>query len=222
MKLKKMIKIKNIEKRFGNLEVLKGVNMEIAPKEIVSIMGPSGAGKTTLLQIIGTLDNPNGGSVEIAGTDVLKLSEREKSQFRNQEIGFVFQFHQLLPEFSAIENVMMPALIAGRSFGEAEKEAQSLLEYLKLSERKTHKPSELSGGEKQRVAVARALINKPSIILADEPSGSLDSKNRKELHQLFFDLRDNFNQTILIVTHDEELANISDRVVHMRDGLIEI
>ncbi len=215
-----MIQITNIHKSYDSLEVLKGVNLHIAPREIVSIMGPSGAGKTTLLQIVGTLDHPNSGSVVLNGTDVLQLNERKLSAFRNQHIGFVFQFHQLLPEFTAEENVMMPALIGGSAMADARKEARRLLEYLGLSERRNHKPSELSGGEKQRVAVARALINKPEIILADEPSGSLDSQNRTELHRLFFDLRDTFGQTILIVTHDEELASISDRIVRMKDGVI--
>ena len=215
-----MIQITNIHKSYDSLEVLKGVNLHISPREIVSIMGPSGAGKTTLLQIVGTLDRPNSGSVLLNGTDVLLLNERKLSAFRNQHIGFVFQFHQLLPEFTAEENVMMPALIGGSAMADARKEARRLLEYLGLSERRNHKPSELSGGEKQRVAVARALINKPEIILADEPSGSLDSQNRTELHRLFFDLRDTFGQTILIVTHDEELASISDRIVRMKDGVI--
>lgn len=215
-----MIQITNIHKSYDSLEVLKGVNLHIAPREIVSIMGPSGAGKTTLLQIVGTLDRPNSGSVLLNGTDVLQLNERKLSAFRNQHIGFVFQFHQLLPEFTAEENVMMPALIGGSAMADARKEARRLLEYLGLSGRRNHKPSELSGGEKQRVAVARALINKPEIILADEPSGSLDSQNRTELHRLFFDLRDTFGQTILIVTHDEELASISDRIVRMKDGVI--
>lgn len=216
----KMIKITNIHKSYDTLEVLKGVDLHIAPREIVSLMGPSGAGKTTLLQIVGTLDRPNLGSVTLNGTDVLQLNERKLSAFRNQHIGFVFQFHQLLPEFTAEENVMMPALIGGAAMTDARKEARRLLEYLGLDERRTHKPSELSGGEKQRVAVARALINKPEILLADEPSGSLDSQNRTELHRLFFDLRDTFGQTILIVTHDEELASISDRIVRMTDGKI--
>ena len=215
-----MIKITNIHKSYDSLEVLKGIDLHIAPREIVSLMGPSGAGKTTLLQIVGTLDRPNFGSVLLNGTDVLQLNERKLSAFRNQHIGFVFQFHQLLPEFTAEENVMMPALIGGSAMADARKEARRLLEYLGLSERRNHKPSELSGGEKQRVAVARALINKPEIILADEPSGSLDSQNRTELHRLFFDLRDTFGQTILIVTHDEELASISDRIVRMTDGKI--
>lgn len=215
-----MIKITDIHKSYDSLEVLKGVDLHIAPREIVSIMGPSGAGKTTLLQIVGTLDRPNSGSVILNGIDVLKLNECKLSAFRNQHIGFVFQFHQLLPEFTAEENVMMPALIGGAAMADARKEARQLLEYLGLNERRNHKPSELSGGEKQRVAVARALINKPEIILADEPSGSLDSQNRTELHRLFFDLRDTFGQTILIVTHDEELASISDRVVRMSDGKI--
>lgn len=215
-----MIKITDIHKSYDSLEVLKGVDLHIAPREIVSIMGPSGAGKTTLLQIVGTLDRPNSGSVILNGINVLKLNERKLSAFRNQHIGFVFQFHQLLPEFTAEENVMMPALIGGAAMADARKEARQLLEYLGLNERRNHKPSELSGGEKQRVAVARALINKPEIILADEPSGSLDSQNRTELHRLFFDLRDTFGQTILIVTHDEELASISDRVVRMSDGKI--
>ncbi len=215
-----MIKARNITKSYGALPVLKGVDLHIAPREIVSIMGPSGAGKTTLLQLLGTLDRPDGGSIEIADTDVLALKGDALSDFRNRHIGFVFQFHQLLPEFTAVENVMMPALIAGKSFAESERAATELLDYLKLADRAKHKPSQLSGGEKQRVAVARALVNRPEVIFADEPSGSLDSANRTELHRLFFDLRDTFGQTILIVTHDDELAAMSDRVLHMRDGKI--
>lgn len=217
---KPMITVENITKSFGTLEVLKGVNLHVAPGEIVSIMGKSGAGKTTLLQLIGTLDKPNSGRIVIDGTDVSALNDRRLSQFRNQHIGFVFQFHQLLPEFTAIENVMMPALIAGKGFKEAEKDAKELLDYLNLSDRTKHRPSEMSGGEKQRVAVARALINRPSIVLADEPSGSLDSQNKQELHRLFQEIRQNFGQTILIVTHDEALAGLSDRVIRMQDGTI--
>lgn len=217
-----MIEARNITKSYGNLCVLKGVDLHVAPHEIVSIMGPSGAGKTTLLQLLGTLDRPDGGSIAIAGTDVLALKGNALSDFRNRHIGFVFQFHQLLPEFTAVENVMMPALIAGKTFAAAEHDAMELLDYLKLSERAKHKPAQLSGGEKQRVAVARALVNRPEVIFADEPSGSLDSANRTELHRLFFDLRNTFGQTILIVTHDDELAAMSDRVVYMRDGKITL
>lgn len=216
-----MIDIKGIKKSFGSLEVLKGIDLHIDKGEVVSIVGPSGAGKTTLLQIIGTLDRPDTGTITIDGIDVSKLSSKKLSDFRNQHIGFVFQFHQLLPEFTAIENIMIPAYIAGASHREAKQRAQELLEFMGLSDRASHKPNELSGGEKQRVAVARALINHPAVILADEPSGSLDSKNKEELHQLFFDLRDKFGQTFVIVTHDEQLASITDRTIHMRDGQLE-
>ena len=217
-----MIKATNIHKSFGSLEVLKGVNLEVAPREIVSLMGPSGAGKTTLLQIIGTLDTPNSGSIIIDGIDIGTLNERKLSVFRNRKLGFVFQFHQLLPEFTAVENIMMPALIGGSSFSDARNEAMKLLSYLNLTDRAEHKPSELSGGEKQRVAVARAIINHPSVLLADEPSGSLDSQNRAELHNLFSNLRDQFGLTIFIVTHDQELANRSDRIINIKDGIIEL
>lgn len=215
-----MVEVKNIVKKFDSLEVLKGVDLHINPKEIVSIMGPSGAGKTTLLQIIGTLDRPTSGTVHINGVDLFSLDEKKISAFRNSQIGFVFQFHQLLPEFTAVENVMMPALIADKNFKQSKMHAMELLEYLGLESRAHHKPAELSGGEKQRVAVARALINNPALILADEPSGSLDSQNKKDLHNLFFNLRKEFGQTILIVTHDNELAEISDRIIKINDGVI--
>lgn len=213
-----MIKAKNIHKSFDALEVLKGVDIEIAKGEIVSIVGPSGAGKTTLLQILGTLDRPDSGDVEVNGVNFSKLSEKELAAFRNKHIGFIFQFHQLLPEFTALENVMIPALIARKDTKSVTARAKELIGYLGLTERMEHKPSELSGGEKQRVAVARALINSPSVILADEPSGSLDSKNRDELHKLLFDVRDKFGLTLVIVTHDKELAALSDRVIEMKDG----
>ena len=216
-----MITLRNITKSFGTLQVLKGIDLQIEKGEVVSIVGPSGAGKTTLLQIMGTLDTPDTGSVLIGDTDVTQLSQKEMARFRNQHLGFVFQFHQLLPEFTALENVMIPALIANRSQKETKERAKELLDFLGLSDRAEHKPNELSGGEKQRVAVARALMNKPSVILADEPSGSLDSKNKAELHQLFFDLRDQLGQTFVIVSHDEALAVLTDRTIHLKDGMIE-
>ena len=216
-----MITINGITKSFGSLQVLKGIDLHIEKGEVVSIVGPSGAGKTTLLQIIGTLDRPDSGSVCVNGIDTTTLSQKKLSDFRNRHIGFVFQFHQLLPEFTAIENIMIPAYIAGTSNKEARRRANELLDFMGLSDRATHKPNELSGGEKQRVAVARALVNNPAVILADEPSGSLDTKNKAELHQLFFDLRDRFGQTFVIVTHDEGLAGITDRTIKMRDGLLE-
>ena len=215
-----MIDIQAIRKRFGSLEVLKGIDLHINRSEVVSIVGPSGAGKTTLLQIIGTLDKADSGRVIIDGIDISQLSSKKLSDFRNRHIGFVFQFHQLLPEFTALENIMIPAYIAGTSQKAAKARAEELLRFLGLTDRAHHKPNELSGGEKQRVAVARALVNNPAVILADEPSGSLDTQNKQELHQLFFDLRNQFGQTFVIVTHDEELATLTDRTIHMRDGLL--
>ncbi len=216
-----MIEIHGITKSFGSLQVLKGIKLTIHKEEVVSIVGPSGAGKTTLLQIIGTLDKPDAGTLHIDGVDVASLRGKALSDFRNRHLGFVFQFHQLLPEFTAIENVMIPAFIAGVSEKEAQKRAKEILEFLNLADRAHHKPNELSGGEKQRVAVARALINHPSVILADEPSGSLDSRNKEELHRLFFHLRDTFGQTFVIVTHDEGLASMTDRTIHLVDGTIQ-
>ncbi len=215
-----MISTKGITKSYGDLKVLKGIDIEIKAREVVAIVGASGAGKTTLLQIIGTLDRPDNGLITYNGTDISKLKGKALAAFRNNNIGFVFQFHQLLPEFTALENVCIPAYIAGRSKSEAESRASEILGFLSLSDRLEHKPSELSGGEQQRVAVARALINNPSVILADEPSGNLDSENKNELHKLFFKLRDTFGQTFVIVTHDRQLANMSDRILQIKDGLI--
>lgn len=216
-----MIQIENLTKSFGNLQVLKGVSLSIKKGEVISIVGPSGAGKTTLLQLIGTLDRPSGGSIRFNGEELGKMSESRLATFRNRHIGFVFQFHQLLPEFTALENIIIPALIAGRKRKEAEAEAMELLRIMGIEHRAQHKPSEMSGGENQRVAVARALINRPDVILADEPSGSLDSHNKEELHRLFFDLRDKLGQTFIIVTHDESLAAFTDRTIRMVDGVIE-
>ena len=215
-----MIKIRNIKKSFGSLEVLKGIDLDIEQGKVVSIVGASGAGKTTLLQIMGTLDKADSGSVIINGVDVMKLSDAKRSAFRNKHMGFVFQFHQLLPEFTALENVMMPALIGGTSRREARQRAEELLAFMGLSDRASHKPNELSGGEKQRVAVARALVNNPDVVFADEPSGSLDTQNKQELHRLFFDLRDKMGQTFVIVTHDEQLADLADQKICMQDGVI--
>lgn len=215
-----MIEIRNITKSYDSLQVLKGINLDIVPGEIVSIVGPSGAGKTTLLQIIGSLDRPNSGMVKYDNTDIFTLKDAQLARFRNQNIGFVFQFHQLLPEFTLLENVAMPALIGGVKRSDAYDRARELINYLGLKDRENHRPAELSGGERQRAAVARALINKPQVVLADEPSGSLDSKNRQELHKLFFDLRRDMGQTFVIVTHDESLATDCDRIIKMRDGQI--
>ena len=215
-----MIKAEKIFKSFGSLQVLKGIDLEVRKSEIVSIVGPSGAGKTTLLMIMGTLEKADSGRIYIDNKELSSLSEKKLSDFRNRNIGFVFQFHQLLPEFTALENVMIPALIGRARYAEAEAKALKLLHMMELSERITHKPAELSGGEKQRVAVARALINDPLVVFADEPSGSLDSDNKEELHKLFFELRDKLNQTFIIVTHDEQLASITDRTIHMIDGQI--
>lgn len=216
-----MIEIKDLRKSFGKLEVLRGVNLSIGRGETISIVGPSGAGKTTLLQLIGTLDRPDSGSISYDGTELTTMNAARLASFRNRHIGFVFQFHQLLPEFTALENITIPALIAGESQSAATKKALELLKLMGLEERAHHKPSQMSGGENQRVAVARALINRPDVILADEPSGSLDSRNKEELHKLFFDLRDRFGQTFIIVTHDEELAKLTDRTIRMVDGVIK-
>lgn len=215
-----MIQLNNITKSFGSLQVLRGIDLTIEEKQVVSIVGPSGAGKTTLLQIMGTLDKADSGQIIINGQDISGLNQKKLSQFRNKHLGFVFQFHQLLPEFTALENIMIPAFIGGMGKKEAEERARELLQFMGLENRSTHKPNELSGGEKQRVAVARALVNHPDVIMADEPSGSLDSRNKEELHKLFFDLRDQYGQTFIIVTHDESLAALTDRTIHMKDGII--
>lgn len=215
-----MIQLKNITKSFGSLQVLRGIDLSVEEGQVVSIVGPSGAGKTTLLQIMGTLDKADGGQVIINGQDISALNQKKLSRFRNKHLGFVFQFHQLLPEFTALENIMIPAFIGGADKKEAEERARELLQFMGLADRATHKPNELSGGEKQRVAVARALVNHPDVIMADEPSGSLDSQNKEDLHKLFFDLRDKYGQTFVIVTHDESLATLTDRTIHMKDGII--
>ena len=215
-----MIQLKNITKSFGSLQVLRGIDLSVEEGQVVSIVGPSGAGKTTLLQIMGTLDKADSGQVIINGQDISALNQKKLSRFRNKHLGFVFQFHQLLPEFTALENIMIPAFIGGANKKEAEERARELLQFMGLADRATHKPNELSGGEKQRVAVARALVNHPDVIMADEPSGSLDSRNKEELHKLFFDLRDKYGQTFIIVTHDESLATLTDRTIHMKDGII--
>lgn len=215
-----MIQLKNITKSFGSLQVLRGIDLSVEEGQVVSIVGPSGAGKTTLLQIMGTLDKADSGQVIINGQDISALNQKKLSRFRNKHLGFVFQFHQLLPEFTALENIMIPAFIGGADKKEAEERARELLQFMGLADRATHKPNELSGGEKQRVAVARALVNHPDVIMADEPSGSLDSRNKEELHKLFFDLRDKYGQTFIIVTHDESLATLTDRTIHMKDGII--
>lgn len=215
-----MIRLRGITKSFDRLQVLRGIDLDIGAGQVVSIVGPSGAGKTTLLQIMGTLDRPDSGTIEIDGTDISLMTQNKLAEFRNRKIGFVFQFHQLLPEFTALENVMIPAFIAGTGRRQARERAGELLSFMGLGGRAAHKPNELSGGEKQRVAVARALVNRPAVVLADEPSGSLDSRNKEELHRLFFDLRDKFGQTFVIVTHDEQLAGLCDRTIHMQDGSV--
>lgn len=215
-----MIRLRGITKSFDRLQVLRGIDLDIGAGQVVSIVGPSGAGKTTLLQIMGTLDRPDSGTIEIDGTDISLMTQNKLAEFRNRKIGFVFQFHQLLPEFTALENVMIPAFIAGTGRRQARERAGELLSFMGLGGRAGHKPNELSGGEKQRVAVARALVNRPAVVLADEPSGSLDSRNKEELHRLFFDLRDKFGQTFVIVTHDEQLAGLCDRTIHMQDGSV--